>query len=369
MAPGNVYPLQIIRATYQLYGNQSEEQGDNCGCFLGVGAYWGLPIGYCYTARLIPRGMAEKGVRKLRHRCILVVTALVLLSFTGLGIAQDIEPRRWTPLPVGMNILGVGVVHTDGDIAIDPVLKLENVTVEVKTALVSFLHSFDLLGQSARVDVLLPYKEAKWEGLLAGKAASTERKGMGDPRLRLSVNFLGAPALRGKKFQAYRASHSINTVVGAALAVTLPLGEYEQDKLLNLGENRFIFRPQLGFVHTRDRWSYELTGSVFLYTDNDEFLGNNKLEQDPMYALQTHLNYQSSQRWWASIGAGYDLGGESRINGVKQDDQGRDLLYGISAGFPVGSNSSVKLAYIGSRTYEDVGQDTDSVAFSYMIRF
>ena len=97
---------------------------------------------------------------------------------------------------------------------------------------------------------------------------------MGDPRLRLSVNFIGAPALRGKEFQAYRASHSINTVVGAALAVTLPLGEYEQEKLLNLGENRFIIRPQLGFVHTRGRWSYELTGSVFLYTDNDEFLGN-----------------------------------------------------------------------------------------------
>ena len=52
-----------------------------------------------------------------------------------------------------MNILGVGVVHTDGDIALDPVLKLENVTVEVKTALVSFLHSFDLLGQSAQLSV------------------------------------------------------------------------------------------------------------------------------------------------------------------------------------------------------------------------
>ncbi len=122
-------------------------------------------------------------------------------------------------------------------------------------------------------------------------------------------------------------------------------------------------------MHTRGHWSYELTGSVFLYTDNDEFLGNNKREQDPLYAVQTHLTYQSSQRWWASIGAGYDQGGESSINGVKKDDQLRDLLYGISAGFPIGSRSSVKLAYIGSRTFEDVGQDTDSIAFSYSFRF
>ena len=77
-----------------------------------------------------------------------------------------------------------------------------------------------------------------------------ERHGFDDPRLRLSVNFIGAPALKGKAYQAYRAAHPVNTVVGAALAVRLPLGEYKKDKLLNLGENRFVFRPQLGFVLT-----------------------------------------------------------------------------------------------------------------------
>lgn len=295
--------------------------------------------------------------------------ALAVLSFTGLGVAQDIEPRRWTPLPVGMNVLGAGVVHTDGDIALDPVLELEDVTVDVETLVVSYLHAFDLAGQSARFDVRLPYQDARWEGLLAGERASTERHGLADPRVRLSVNFVGAPALKGEEFLAYRAVHPINTVVGAALAVRLPLGEYKQDKLLNLGENRFVFRPQLGFVHTRGHWSYELTASVFLYTDNDDFFGNNKREQEPLYALQTHLIYSSPQRWWISIGAAHDRGGESSINGEKKDDERRDLLYGISAGLPIGSSSGVKLAYVGSRTREDVGKDTDSIALAYSIRF
>ena len=305
----------------------------------------------------------------MRHRRTRIVTALVFLLFTSLAIGQDIEPRRWTLLPVGMNVLGAAVVHTDGDIAFDPVLELDNVTVDIDTAIVSYLHTFELLGQSARFDVRIPYMDARWEGLLAGEPASAERKGLGDPRLRLSVNFLGAPALKGKEFLAYRASHPVNTVVGAALAITLPLGEYKQDKLLNLGDNRFIIRPQLGFVHTRGHWSYELTGSVFLYTDNDEFFGNNKREQDPLYALQTHLIYSSPQRWWVSLGAAHDRGGESSINGVKKDDQRRDLLFGISAGFSISSSSSVKLAYVGSRTQKDVGKDTDSVALAYSIRF
>ena len=313
--------------------------------------------------------MDREKIRKLRHQRFIIGTALLFLSFSGPGFTQDIEPRRWTPLPIGMNVLGAGIVHTDGDIAFDPVLELEDASVDVETTIVSFLHAFDLSGQSARFDVRLPYQNARWEGLLAGEPASEERHGLADPRIRFSVNFLGAPALKGKEFQGYRASHPVNTVVGAALAVTLPLGEYKQDKLLNLGENRFIFRPQLGFVHTRGRWSYELTGSVFLYTDNDDFFGNNKREQAPMYALQTHLVYTSPQHWWISIGAAHDWGGESSINGDKKDDERRDRLYGISAGLPIGSRSGVKVAYVGSRSNEEVGKDSDSVALAFTTRF
>ena len=298
-----------------------------------------------------------------------ICVALVCFSCAGLCIAQDIEPRRWTPLLVGMNILGVGIVYTEGDIAFDPVLELEDVTVEQKMAIVSYQHAFGLLGKSARFDVRLPYKDAQWEGRLAGVPGTADRKGPGDPRLRLSVNFLGAPALKGKAYQAFRASHPVNTVVGAALAVTLPFGDYNNERLLNLGQNRLIFRPQLGVVHTRGHWSYELTGSAFLFGDNDKFFRDSKREQDPLYALQAHLIYIAPQHWWVSLGAAHARGGESTINGVKKDDERRDLLYGISAGLPVGSRSGVKLAYVGSRTSEDAGKDTDSIALAYSIRF
>jgi hypothetical protein len=231
------------------------------------------------------------------------------------------------------------------------------------------LRAFELAGQSARFDVRLPLQDARWEGLLRGEPASTQRTGLGDPRVRLSVNFLGAPALRDKEFQAYRVSHPVNTVVGAALAVTLPLGEYKQEKLLNLGDNRFVFQPQLGFVHTRAHWSYELTGSVLLYTDNDDFFGNNKREQEPLYEAQAHLVYTAPRLWWVSVGTAYDWGGKSTINGEKKDDEKRELLYGISAGLPVGSRFSVKLAYVGSRSDEDIGKDTDNVAVAVSTRF
>ncbi len=304
-----------------------------------------------------------------RYHCTLFSMVLLVLLFSAPLPAADMEPRRWTHLPVGMNVLGAGGIYTDGDINFDPVLELEDVTVESKTVLASYLHAFDLLGQSARFDIRLPYKDSRWEGILEGQRASTERRGFADPRLRLSVNFIGAPALKGKAYRDYRAANTINTVVGTALSVSLPLGEYKDDKLVNLGQNRYVFRPQLGFVHTRGHWSYELTGSVFLYTDNDDFFGDNKREQDPLYAMQTHVVYASPRRWWVSTGAAYGWGGESTVNGDNKDDERRDLLYGLSAGIPTGQNSNIKIAYVARRTSEDVGQENDNVVLGFSVWF
>jgi hypothetical protein len=194
-----------------------------------------------------------------------------------------------------------------------------------------------------------------------GAPASTGRTGLGDPRLRLSVNFFGAPALSWKELRRYRAARPINTVAGAAVAITLPLGDYKKDKLLNLGHNRFAIRPQLGVVHKRGPWSYELTGSVFFYSDNNEFVGTRR-EQDPLLTLQSHVIYDSPRVWWTAISAAYDEGGESRIDGAPRDDRRRDLLYGISAGFAVNRHDSLKLAYVASRTREDLGLDTNNLA-------
>ena len=299
--------------------------------------------------------------------CIILAVSTSMLA-AGLA-AEDIEPRRWTSLPVGTTVLSVGAIRTDGDIAFDPVLEIEDATVESTTTVVSVIRAFDLLGQTARLDVRLPHKHSRWEGLLRGEPRSVDRRGPGDPRLRLSINFLGSPALRGREFQAYRASHPVNTTAGAALAVTLPLGEYQNDKLLNLGQNRFAITPQLGVVHTRGPWSYEVTGSVSFYTKNSEFLVDHTREQDPIFALQTHAVHTSPGGWWASLSAAYDWGGESAIDGVAKSDYREDLLYGVAAGFAIAPQATIQIAYVASRVQTAIGWDSDNFAIGCSFRF
>lgn len=297
------------------------------------------------------------------------LAAVALLLVAGGLSAEDIEPRRWTPLPVGTTVVGVGVVRGSGDVAFDPVLKLEDTTLEVTTTLVSVVHAFDLLGRTARLDVLLLHQHARWEGLLDGESRTADRRGAADPRLRLSVLLLGAPARSGGEFLAYRASRPVSTVVGAALALTLPLGEYQEDKLLNLGQNRFAIQPQLGVVHTRGPWSYELTGSVSFFTDNNEFLVAHSRAQDPVLLLQAHVVYADPRGWWASAGAAYDWGGASSIDGVAKDDYREDLLYGGALGLSINRQTSVQLTYVANRAQTEIGSNTENLALGVSIRF
>ena len=306
---------------------------------------------------------------RLIHKLLSKLALFAWLVLPAASFAQDVEPRRWTHLPVGLNVIGATYVHTDGDLFFDPVLLVDDGEIEQHTAVASYTRTFGLAGRTARLDVLVPFKSARWQGLLDGVFTTVRREGPADPIFRLSINLIGGPALKSKEFQEYRAARTTSTVVGMGLAVTVPLGEYKKDKLLNLGGNRVVIRPQIGVVHTRGRWSYELTGSVFLFGDNDEFWNGNKLEQNPLYAVQAHIIHVFRPGLWLALSAAYGRDGDSEINDVPKNDPRDTILSAVSFGFPISRTQGLKIAYIRGRKQEDIGADTDNFAITWSMRY
>jgi hypothetical protein len=294
---------------------------------------------------------------------------LLWSCFPSLSVAQDLEPRRWTHLPVGTGIFGAGYAFTTGNLLFDPVLRIEDADLELHTALFSFTHYFALGDRTARVDVVVPAQSGHWEGLVDGAPRSVTRDGLADPALRLSANLFGAPALSGWEFLDYRREHPVQTSLGAAFEVRLPLGEYQEDKLINLGQNRYAFGVQLGALHTRGEWSFELTGSAYAFTKNDQFFNGNTLEQDPLYAAQAHVVKTFGQDFWVSLGAAYTWAGESTVNGVAKDDDKSTLYFGPSFGLRLDESQSLKLGYVRGDTLTDTGADTHSFGLGWSIRF
>jgi hypothetical protein len=302
----------------------------------------------------------------MRLQGLMALTLIGLMSLAAPSLAQDLEPRRWSQLPTGINFVGVGLGYSEGDIFLDPVLQIEDGTVEQVSAALSYVRTFGLLGRSARFDVTVPYADADWEGLLQGEPASVHRQGLGDPRFRLSVLLYGGPALDRRQFADAPPS---NTVIGLGLSVVAPLGEYIDDKLLNIGQNRWIIHPQLGITHTRGRWTGELTGSIYYFTDNDSFFQGTTLENDPLYAIQGHLIYTFRPGLWASISMGYGDGAEPTVSGVPKDAETENWLNAISVGLPISRTQGIKLSYISSRTQVPTGADVDTILLAYSWMF
>ncbi|NOX98710.1 MAG: transporter [Verrucomicrobia bacterium] len=275
---------------------------------------------------------------------------------------QELQPRRWSHLPMNVNFAGGGYVYTTGDIIFDPVLLVENVKLEMHSVLFQYIRTFEFLGKSARVDFTQGYQEAMWKGLLEGQPASANRSGLSDGSIRFAVNLWGAPPLKGKEFAEYRAKMDSETIVGGALLVQLPTGNYLDDKLLNIGTNRFTFKPQFGVVHNRGSWTTELTTAVWLFTDNDDFWNRNHFAQDPLYTLQAHLVYTFRPGLWVGGGVAYGIGGGSTLNGVYKDDRKGNLVGGVSFGIPISKKVGITFSYIGYRTQVDVGGNTDNLA-------
>ena len=151
--------------------------------------------------------------------------------------------------------------------------------------------------------------------------------------------------------------------------MTVPLGKYCDDCLINIGNNRWSVRPQIGVVHTRGPWSFELTGSMFLFTDNNNFLRDVVLKQETLYTAQTHAIYSFKSGLWFSLSAAYGAGGRIIIDQQKTQFEVDNWLWAAGFGFPVGKTQSIHLAWISGRTQNDVGRDSDNLLLSWSARW
>ncbi|HEX7220204.1 MAG TPA: transporter, partial [Burkholderiales bacterium] len=167
---------------------------------------------------------------------------LLVLALSATPVwAQQLEPRAYSNVPVGLNFLVAGYTYSTGGLATDPATPLQNAALEIHAPLVAYARSFDAWGKSAKFDAVLA------AGCLSGTAEADgvpvlrDICGGLDPAFRVTVNFYGAPALSLAEFRSYRQ----DLIAGASLQVIAPYEQYDPERLVNLGTNRWTFKPEL----------------------------------------------------------------------------------------------------------------------------
>ena len=267
--------------------------------------------------------------------------ALGLLAVASSARAQELEPRAYAPSPMNANFFLASYSYQSGDVLFDPSLPFTDVRAFIHGFVGGYGHTFSLFGRIASVAVAVPYVWASVDGNVGETYQAITRSGLGDPRLRFVVNLLGGPALSMSEFMKRKPEPTL----GFGLVVVVPTGQYSNEKLINIGSNRWAFRPELGLSFPVGRWTLEAAAGVWLFLDNiHTYPGENVRSQDPLYTLQAHVGYTVRPGLWIAADGTYYAGGKTYTNDVPGDTRQANSRVGLTASVPVARGHSVKVS-------------------------
>jgi hypothetical protein len=289
------------------------------------------------------------------------IVIFALLASAAPGFAQELEPRSYSAAPVGTTFLIAGIGGSEGAVLFDSSPPVDEVSAELTIATLAFGYTFDLGGRQARVLAVLPLASGHIAGEVDGHAERQPMHGMADPRIKLSVGLLGAPALEPEEF----GREPRHTVVGVSLTAVPPLGAYDERRLVNLGYNRWAFKPEIGISKPLNRWTLEgYVGAWFFTTNDDYYPGEARKSQAPILSLQGHLGYALTRRSWLALNATWFGGGHTRVDGIGSPDEQRNVRLGATISIPAGRSDSVKVVYSTGATTRR-GTDFDTLTLQW----
>lgn len=262
------------------------------------------------------------------------------LLFSDTTQAQELEPRSYINTPIGLNFLLVGAAYQDGDMLLDPNLLAEDANNQATSLVVGYLRSFDMFGKLAKFSVGGAYTDFHAEGIVEGEQINRKDTGFNDPGFKLSVNLVGSPAYTLKEFRKYDKEQFI---LGVGLAVSAPWGEYDPEKLVNIGFNRWAVKPELGMSKMWGRWIVEGSFAVAFFTDNDNYLEGQTRKREPLGSAQLHVVYRIKPGgFWIALDGTHFRGGQTSVDGVDKDDELKNNRFGFTLAVPINIHHSVK---------------------------
>ena len=274
---------------------------------------------------------------KLPRLTLLVLSVIVAKVASG----QEMEPRAYSPAPIGTQFVVLTYGYQSGDVLLDASLPLKDVNVKLNAGTIGYGRTFSLAGRQTNVAVLVPYIWGTAKGTVFEDQVEVRRSGGGDVRLRLSTILKGGEALTPKEFAARKPT----TLIGASVLVVVPTGQYDPQRLVNPGSNRWAFKPEIGISKPVDRWTFEVMGGAWFFTTNNSFLGQSHRKQNPMASIQGAVIYTLRRRMWVSGNATFFTGGSTVVNDFANEDRQRNSRVGATFSLPLTQKQSLKVAW------------------------
>jgi hypothetical protein len=240
---------------------------------------------------------------------------------------------------------------------------------EATLAMPGYARTFSLFDRAAMAAILLPMGRISGDVTVAGKTVNQSADGFGDPMLEFNINVLGPKAQKNiPDVLRYEPGFSVDLL--ADLAV--PIGEYDSNQPLNLGQNRWYGRLGMPIIWQLGPWvpgrrtTLEFLPAVWLFGKNDNFVGQT-LKTDPMFQLDAHLTRDFTENFWGSLDAAWFTGGQASINGI-EGKRLNNLGFGLTLGYKINDNLNLTVGYkstVNDNAPEDLRMNSFMVSFVY----
>jgi hypothetical protein len=279
------------------------------------------------------------------------------------AFAQDLEPKVYAASPTGANFLVASYAWSGGEVLVDPTVPVTDVHADVQSLAIGAGHTFGVFGKLGRASVTIPATWADVTGRVGDVTGAVSRNGLADARFKFSVNLRGNPAMLPRGF----AKEPRRTIIGVSLLASAPSGQYANTKLINIGNNRWAFKPEVGLAWPKGHWDVDAYFGVWLFTSNTAYYpGLAAQTQNPLVAVQGHAGYTIRPRLWVAVDGTWYHGGLTAVDGVDSTTSQNNSRAGVTLSMPVGDRYSLKASYSSGLVVQK-GSNFNTVAIAWQV--
>lgn len=281
-------------------------------------------------------------------RRVRLAAATVLLSLVATAVTAQVPARfYWKSLSDGNGVPVIVNSISGNTNPFDPAyIVTPGANFDATLAIVGYAHTFSLFDRSATAAVLVPMGRVSGEVNVAGLKVSQSARGFGDPMVEFDINVIGPPAQKNiPDAMRYEPGFSVDLLADLAF----PIGNYDSEQALNIGQNRWYGRVgapvvwQLGAWVPGRRTTLEFLPAVWFFGNNSDYKGQT-LKTDPMFQLDAHLTRDFTERFWGAIDGTWYNGGKASINGV-EGTKLNNLAFGLTLGYTINENLNLTFGY------------------------
>lgn len=297
--------------------------------------------------------------KSLGHACL----ALAALAATELARAQFTDAHTYDNTPVGTNQLELSYAYVRADASLDGSLVIVGAKLHLNQGIIDYTRYFGAFRRLMWVEAGVPV--ARVDGSVSGTAISGATSGLGDSSYQVGILAMGGPALGVSEFEHYEPT----TTLGLSLTITAPTGAYDSNKILNLGADRWSFKPEFALRYPfgpEKKWQLDGYANIYFFTDNTSFHGKEVLRQEPLAGLEGHVSYSFNDSVWLALDTRYAFRGSTSVDGVDQDNAQRTFALGTELAASIDSRNSLLFEFAKALVHDNA---PDAVGFSVKYDF